>query len=78
MWGPKCSLIPKKTEGQGRSAYPPQPILGSQVRGVNLEKTESGTRPEGGLILKQVAWSQPGEDRGRDKAEGQPPHLSSN
>ena len=28
--------------------------MGSQVRGVNLEKTESGTRPEGGLILKQV------------------------
>ncbi|CAE7246558.1 unnamed protein product [Symbiodinium sp. CCMP2592] len=39
-------------------------IMGSPVRGVNLKKTEPGTRPE----VNQSAWSQPEEDGGGDKA----------
>ena len=53
-----------------RSAYP-QP-WGFQVRGLSLKKTEARTRPER-LSATETgvpgAWSQPDEDRGRDKAE---------
>ena len=51
-------------------AYP-QPVLASQVRGLNLKKTEARTRPErlsSADTGASGAWSQPEEDGGGDKA----------
>ena len=43
----------RRKQGQGRSTNP-QPIWGSQVRGLNLKKTEDGSRDKAAaLILNQ-------------------------